>query len=148
MRAHSAQQTLTGVVSPDSMPGAEAPLWLREQDPWVCTESRPGSGGTPAGDELKTLGAGSPRGLAAAGSLDHKPGTGGPAVPKAPSHLHPRGDLCRAPPIRPQHNAETPVSCESSVTRGKPVHWLVTNTRARQMCGISDCRAGCRWAGQ
>ena len=94
------------------------------------TESRPRRRGTPCGEiNLRHSGLGSPRGLAAAGGIP------GPQTwhrwaccPEAPSHLHPRGcPVQEAPPlIHPQH-AETPVSCESSVTRGKPVTgWLQT----------------------
>lgn len=79
----------------------------------------------PCGEmNLRHSGLGSPRGLAAARGIPGwttNPAQVGLLSPSAQSPA-PQGVPCAggSPLIRPQH-VETPVSCESSVTRGKPV---------------------------
>ena len=130
------------------VPGAGAPRTAAEQDR-VCTEPR-ARGGAPAGDELETRGCGSPRGLATAGGI---PGPqtrlqGALLSTELPSHLHSwRCPVQEAPP-RPAPRALGHVFPASVCYSGKASHGMVTNKRARQMCGISEGRAGCRRAGQ
>ena len=75
------------------------------------------------------------------GSLDHKPSTGGPAVPRRPVTCTPGGALCRRltpdPPLAHWDTCFLHVICYSGKAE------LVTNTRARQMCGQAD--VWCFW---
>lgn len=150
MRAHSAQQTLTGVVqSEQHVPGAKGPTDGSGARPGCAQNPGPGVEGPLQGDELKTLGAQLSSGT---GSCRRDPWTTnlaqvGLLSPSTQSPA-PGGDLCRRLP-RSAPSTLRHLFLVNHLLLGESQSLVGHKHRARQMCGISDCPGpGCRWAGQ